>query len=190
MKLKKLTAFLVSVIILIASLSSGMNAFAIVMTETQYSYDSPNMSWLRDLIVKEDMNSLDGMTQRNTLVAKATYPYRETAETFKEEVAYYQALYTLDEDMANVIYLYMLEITMTFASGADSSYSDEFIRTYLESIGIVYPPEDSEETKIVARAFFSIVTKDESYVVKRGTGLYEAFTAYISTLLGVNMNEI
>ena len=190
MKLKKLTAFLVSVIILIASLSSGMNAFAIVMTETQYSYDSPNMSWLRDLIVKEDMNSLDGMTQRNTLVAKATYPYRETAETFKEEVAYYQSLYTLDEDMANVIYLYMLEITMTFASGADSSYSDEFIRTYLESIGIVYPPEDSEETKIVARAFFSIVTKDEGYVVKRGTGLYEAFTAYISTLLGVNMNAI
>ena len=190
MKLKKLTAFLVSVIILIASLSSGLNAFAIVMTETQYSYDSPNMSWLRDLIVKEDMNSLDGMTQRNTLVAKATYPYRETAETFKEEVAYYQSLYTLDEDMANVIYLYMLEITMTFASGADSSYSDEFIRTYLESIGIVYPPEDSEETKIVARAFFSIVTKDEGYVVKRGTGLYEAFTAYISTLLGVNMNAI
>ena len=190
MKLKKLTAFLVSVIILIASLSCGMNASAIVMTETQYSYDSPNMSWLRDLIVKEDMNSLDGMTQRNTLVAKATYPYKETAETFKEEVAYYQALYTLDEDMANVIYLYMLEITMTFASGADSSYSDEFIRTYLESIGIVYPPEDSEETKIVARAFFSIVTKDENYVVKRGTGLYEAFTGYLSTLLGVNMNAI
>ena len=190
MRLKKLTAFLVSVIILIASLSSGMNAFAIVMTETQYSYDSPNMSWLRDLIVKEDMNSLDGMTQRNTLVAKATYPYRETAETFKEEVAYYQQLYTLDEDMANVIYLYMLEITLSFASGVDSNYSDEFIRSYLESLGIVYPSEESEETKIVARAFFSIVTKDEGYVVKRGTGLYEAFTAYISTLLGVNMNAI
>lgn len=190
MKLKKLTAVLVAVIILIASVSSGMSAFAIVMTETQYSYDSPNMSWLKDLIVKEDMNSLDGMTLRNDLVAKASYPYRETAETFKEEVAYYQSLYTLDENMANVIYLYMLEIALTFASGTDSGYSDEFIRSYLESIGIVYPSEESEETKIVARAFFSVITKDEGYVVKRGTGLYEAFTAYISTILGVNMNAL
>lgn len=190
MKLKKLTAVLMAIVILFTALSCGMSAYAIVMTETQYTYDSPNMSWLKDLIVKEDMNSLDGMAQQNNLVAKAEYPYRETAESFKEEVAYYQSLYTLDENMANVIYLYMLEIAMSFATATDTSYSDEFIQSYLESIGIVYPSVESEETKIVARAFFSIITKDEGYVVKRGTGLYEAFTAYISTILGVNINAI
>lgn len=190
MKLKKLTAVFMTVVMLFTALSCGMSAYALVMAETQYTYDSPNLSWLKDIIVKEDMKSVDGMSQRNTLVAKAQYPYSATAETFKEEVANYQAIYTLDENMANVIYLYMLELALTFANATDKSYSDEFIRSYLESLGIVYPSEESEETKIIARAFFSIITKDEGYVVKRGTGLYQAFTAYISQILGVNIDMI
>ena len=92
MKLKKLTAVLMSAVILFVATSWSMVAGAIVLTETQYTYDSPNMSWLKDLLIKEDMNSIDGMTQRNTLVAKAEYPYTATAESFKEEVSYYQAL--------------------------------------------------------------------------------------------------
>lgn len=193
MKLKKLLAVLMTVVILITAVSSGMNALAaIIMTETQYTYDSPNLSWLKDLIVKEDMTSVDGMMQSNTLVAKPEYPYMETAESFREEVSYYQVLYTLDEDMANVMYLYMLDLAMSFANVTDSNYSDEFIRSYLESIGIVFPPdsENSEETRIIARALFSIVTKDEGYTVKNGTGLNEAFIAYISTILGVNINSV
>ncbi len=190
MKLKKLTAVFMTVVMLFTVLSCGMSAYALVMAETQYTYDSPNLSWLKDLIVKEDMKSVDGMSQRNTLVAKAQYPYSETPETFKEEVATYQALYTLDENMANVLYLYMLELTMSFADATDKSYSDEFIREYLESLGIVYPSEDSQETRIIARALFSIATKDENFVVKRGTGLYQAFTSYISQILGVNLDMI
>ena len=125
------------------------------MAETQYAYDSPNLSWLKDLIVKENMTSVDGLSQRNTIIPKAQYPYSATAETFKEEVASYQAIYTLNEDMANVLYLYMLELTMSFANATDKSYSDEFIRAYLESLGIVYPSEDTQETKIIARALFT-----------------------------------
>ncbi len=188
--MKKGIAVLLSVVMLLAAMSAGLNAYALVMCETQYVYDSPNLSWLKDLIVKENMTNVDGLSQRNTLVAKAQYPYIATAESFKAEVEDYQMLYTLDENMANVIYLYMLEMVMSFAGATDDSYSDEFIRTYLESIGIVYPETDSEETKIVARAFFSVITADESYVVKRGTGLYEAFTAYISEMLGVRADLI
>lgn len=190
MKLKKLIAVFMTAVMLFTVVSCGMSAQALVMAETQYTYDSPNLSWLKDIIVKEDMTSLDGISQGSTIVAKPQYPYNATAETFREEVANYQMLYTLDENMANVIYLYMLELTLTFANATDKSYSDEFIRSYLESLGIVYPSAESEETKIIARAFFSIITKDEGYVVKRGTGLYEAFTAYISEILGVNINMI
>ncbi len=192
MKLKKLFAVMLTLILLLSIVSTGLIASAIMMVETQYTYDSPNQSWLKDLIVKEDMKSVDGLSQRNTLVAKPQYPYTDTAESFREEVSYYQVLYTLDEDMANVIYIYMLELAMSFANVSDTHYSDEFIRSYLENIGIVYPEEDadSEETRIVARAFFSIITKDEGYTVKKGTGLFEAFTAYISTLFGVNIDSI
>lgn len=190
MKLKKLTAVLMSAVILLVATSWSMVAGAIVITETQYTYDSPNMSWLKGLIVKEDMNNLDGMTQRNTLVAKAEYPYSETADSFKEEVSYYQTLYTLDEDMASVIYLYMLEVAKSFASATDSNYSDEFIKSYLESIGIVYPEVENEETKIVARALFAIATNDENFSVKRGTELYDAFGQYLSPMLGVNADVL
>lgn len=193
MKFKKLTAIFLTALIFITALSAGINAAALVMCETQYSYDKADMSWLKDLIIKEDMTSIGGLSKRNTYTPKAKYPYRETAASFKEEVAYYQALYTLDEDMANVIYLYMLELTKSFADSVNvTEYSDEFIKDYLESLGIVYPSgsENSEETKIVARALFALITNDEDFTVKRGTGLYEAFTDYFSDITGVNVSSI
>ena len=194
MKFKRLIAVIMTAVLLITALSAGICASALLMVETQYTYDSANLSWLKDLIIKEDMASVSGLSKSNTLEPVAKYPYRETAASFSEEIANYQILYTLDEDMADVAYLYMLELAESLASSsASSAYSDEFIRSYLESLGIVYPTgeaADSSETRIVARAFFSIVTSDEDYVVNRGTGLYEAFTAYISTLLGVNVSAI
>ncbi len=190
MKIKKLIAVFMTVIMMVTVMSCGMNALALVMCETQFSYDTADMSWLKDLIVKENMSSVDGLSQRNTLIPKAEYPYRETAESFRSEILYYQTIYTLDEDMANVAYLYMLELAKSFAGPATENYSDEFIKSYLESIGIVYPANDDDETKIVARALFSVIISDEKYEVKKGTGLYEAFTDYISVLLGVDISSI
>ncbi|MBR5233427.1 MAG: cadherin-like beta sandwich domain-containing protein [Clostridia bacterium] len=191
-KPKKLIALFMTVVMLITVMSCGFSALAVVMCETQFVYDSADMSWLKDLIFKENMSSVDGLSQRNTLVPKAEYPYRETPESFKEEIANYQTVYTLDENMANAAYLYMLDLAKAFAGPATENYSDDFIKSYLESIGIVYPEnsEDDDETKIVARALFSIIISDENYKVKKGTGLYEAFTDYVSVLLGVNVGSI
>ncbi len=192
MKLKRLTAVMLTVVMLFTMLSCGLNALAVVMCETQYVYDSANMSWLKDLIVKENMSSVGGLSQRNTIVAKAEYPYRATPQSFSEEIAYYQAIYTLDEDMANVIYLYMLEMVKSFTSANTKNYSDEFIKAYLEKIGIVYPQNSAndDETKIVARALFSIITADEKFKVEPRTGLYEAFMDYASKLIGVDINAL
>ena len=190
MNIKKITAVIMAVVVMISVLSCGFVAAALIICETQFTYDSANPSWLKDLIIKEDMNNVDGLSQRNTLVAKPQYPYRATAESFKKEVESYETLYTLDENMANVAYLYMLELAMSFAGSVDEGYSDEFIRSYLESVGIVYPEEETAETAIVARAFFSIITSDENFVVERGTGLNEAFISYVSKLLGVNLDSV
>lgn len=190
MNIKKITAVIMAAVVMISVLSCGFVAAALIICETQFTYDSANPSWLKDLIIKEDMNNVDGLSQRNTLVAKPQYPYRATAESFKKEVESYETLYTLDENMANVAYLYMLELAMSFAGSVDEGYSDEFIRSYLESVGIVYPEEETAETAIVARAFFSIITSDENFVVERGTGLNEAFISYVSKLLGVNLDSV
>ncbi len=190
MKIKKMIAVFLTTVMLVTVMSCGLNAFALVMCETQYVYDSADMSWLKDLIVKENMSSVDGLSQRNTLIPKSEYPYGATPDSFKNEIAYYQTVYTLDENMANVAYLYMLELAKSFAGPATSNYSDEFIKSYLESVGIVYPENADDETKIVARALFSVIISDEKYEVKKGTGLYEAFTDYISVLLGVNVSVL
>lgn len=192
MKIKKVIAVFITVVMLISVMSCGLNALALVMCETQFVYDSADMSWLKDLIVKENMSSVDGLSQRNTLIPKPEYPYSATPESFMSEILYYQTVYTLDEDMADVAYLYMLDLAKAFAGPATADYSDEFIKSYLESVGIVYPEnsEDDEETKIVARALFSVIISDEKYVVKKGTGLYEAFTEYVSVLLGVNVSVL
>lgn len=193
-KLRKFIALMLSLIIMSFAFSAGMTAYAIVMCETQYAYDSADPSWLKDITVKEDMNTINGMTGRNTLKPIASYPYRETAESFSEEIDYYKILYTLDENMANAAYLYLLSLAESFTNSAVASgVSDEFIRSYLESLGIVYPSgssENSAETKTVARALYAIIASDDSYTIKRGTGLYDAFTAYLAKLLGVSNSVI
>ena len=108
MKIKKVIAVFITVVMLISVMSCGLNALALVMCETQFVYDSADMSWLKDLIVKENMSSVDGLSQRNTLIPKPEYPYSATPESFMSEILYYQTVYTLDEDMADVAYLYML----------------------------------------------------------------------------------
>ena len=193
MKRNRILAVFLTVVMLITALSTGLSAAALMMVETQYTYDSANLSWLKDMIIKEDMSSVNGLSSSCTLEPVAKYPYRETAESFKEEILYYQMMYTLDENMVDVIYLYMLDLVESMASTTTSDYTDEFIKSYLESLGVVYPSgeaENSTETYIVARALFSILNSDEDYEVKRGTGLYDAFTGYISKLLGVNVSVI
>ena len=195
MKLKKLLAVLLTAVLLTGILSYGFASYAILMVETQFTYDSVNLSWLKDIIVKEDMSSIQSLASNQAqLEPLSKYPYRHTADSFSEEIKYYQVLYTLDEDMAEVAYLYILQIVESLAaSTTSSSFSDEYIRSYLESLGVVYPAgeaENSSETLIVARALYSVIAKDEDFTIKRGTGLYEAFTSYISVIIGVDMSYI
>ena len=75
MKLKKLISVLMAAVMLFSLLSSGLTAFAVVMCETQYVYDSADLSWLKDLIIKEDMSSVNGLSSSCTLEPVAKYPY-------------------------------------------------------------------------------------------------------------------
>ena len=62
---KRLVLTLLSVLIITSMLASSMLASAAIMfVETQFTYDSPNTAWLKDLIVKEDVLSVQGLTER------------------------------------------------------------------------------------------------------------------------------
>ena len=56
---------------------------------TQYEYEENDPSWLRKLLVKENMLSVDGIITEKALYPVSKYPYITDAPSFKEEVEEY-----------------------------------------------------------------------------------------------------
>ena len=77
--------------------------------QTQYLYDSNNPSWLRKLVVKEDMLSTDGILNEAVLYPVCDYPYTMDAPTFKKQVQENIELFTLDDDSQKAAYLYLFQ---------------------------------------------------------------------------------
>lgn len=188
-KKKSLSVFLCLTLIISAlSFSAG----ALTTFNTQYSYDESNPSWLSDLIVIESVSVDTAISGELNLISAVTdYPYSETADTFKENVYYYELLYTLDEDAANAAYLYAMEYLNLFSEATETNVSDEFIAYWLTQQGVEMPDEMTTEDLIVARTLYSIMTSnDYSYEIVSGTDLDTAIMAYLSNALGVDLSSI
>lgn len=177
---------------LLGSLSAGLTAFAVIGVDTQYSYESNDPGWLSDIIVKEDMATVESLAARSILEPVADYQYNHTADSFRSEIEYYEKLYTLDPALSNSSMLYIMQSAsrLNGAAAADS-YSDEYIRSYLTRLGIVWP-EGGDETEhaIAARALFSFLTANPQYTVTPGAGLYDVFTTYLSQMVGTDVSSI
>ena len=76
---------------------------------TQYKYEENDPSWLRQLVIKEDMLSSSGLMSEEVLHPVTNYPYTTDAPHFKAQVEDYIEMYTLDEDSQRAAYLYLLE---------------------------------------------------------------------------------
>ena len=76
---------------------------------TQYEYETNNPSWLRKLLVKENMLSVDGIITEKALYPVTDYPYITDAPCFKEEVEEYAHYYTLDEESQRAAYIYVFQ---------------------------------------------------------------------------------
>ncbi len=188
----KILSPLICAAALLGSLSAGFTAFAVIGADTQYSYDSNDPGWLSDIIVKEDMATVESLASRSTLEPVAKYQYNHTADSFRQEIEYYEKLYTLDPALSNSSYLYIMQAAsqMNGAAAADS-YSDEYIKSYLTRMGIVWP-EGGDETEhaIAARALYSFLTANPEYTVTPGAGLYDVFTTYLSQMVGTDVSSI
>lgn len=190
MKFRRTIALILAAALMIPVLSFA--ASAIVLAETQYHYDEADPSWLKDLVVMEQLNINDAVGGKlNKICADAQYEYSETAETFKETVSYYYLLYKLDADSRKAAYLYILDYLNLFSSAANSGVSDEYIRYFLESAGIVYPEQETALTPVLARALYALLTSSDSkYTIAKGTNLETALMAYAAETFGVDINTL
>ena len=164
---------------------------ALFAFETQFEYESADPAWLTDLVIKEDMSSVDGLANSGALIPKPDYPYTETAESFRKDVARYCSLYNLNEGSQRAAYLYFFDVLGTQAGGVlAGEISDDDIRVYLESMGVQYPDEPDADEKIMARALYTAMITGAFSDGVNGVPLEEAAVSYLSSLTGMNMDTL
>ena len=175
-------------ICLVPCLWAGAALFAF---ETQFEYESADVAWLTDLVIKEDLSSVSGLAQRCKLVPKPTYPYTETAESFRKDVARYCSLYNLNEGSQRAAYLYFFDVLSTQSGNLlAGEISDDDIRIYLESVGIEYPDFPDSDELIVARALYGAMVSGAFSGVTSGASLEEVMVTYLASLTGVNIDTL
>lgn len=193
MNLKKVLYCILS-FILVISLISGtfVTSSALIFLETQYTYDKPNTAWLKDIIIKDDMRSISGLTDRCTLMARPDYLYTNTPESFLIEVNELIDLYELDSDSQRASYFYIFETLSEFSTAGHSEISDEYIKFWLQENEIAYPSDGlyDPETTILARALYIIMNNEaiNQPEIENNATIESTLIKYFSPLLGVDLD--
>ena len=160
---------------------------------TQYKYEESNPSWLRQLVIKEDMLSSSGLFKEEVLIPVCDYPYTMDAPNFKAQVEEYIELYTLDDDSQRAAYLYLLEQLGALDIIANPETSDKSKADWLREQGIIITEEDEKDPdkKLMISALYALMQNDFYYVIKgerlkipEGTPLEEAVVMYLIGLSG------
>ncbi len=202
--MKKFTKKLLSVFAVIMALavvcpSAFARDFAPVIdatnigVRTQYKYEENDPSWLRQLVIKEDMLSSNGLFKEEVLLPVCDYPYTTDAPHFKAQVEEYIELYTLDDNSQRAAYLYLLEQIGALSIIANPETSDKSKAEWLREHGIIITEEDEKDPdkKLMISALYALMQNDFYYVIKgerldipQGTPLEEAVVMYIMALSG------
>lgn len=162
---------------------------------TQYKYEEVDPSWLRQLVIKEDMLSSNGLFKEEVLIPVCDYPYTTDAPTFKAHVEEYIELYTLDDESQRAAYLYLLEQIGALSIIANPETSEKSKADWLREHGIIITEEDEEDLDkiLMISALYALMHNDFYYVIKgerldipKGTPLEEATVMYLMALSGEN----
>ena len=160
---------------------------------TQYKYDEVNPSWLRQLTIKEDMLSSNGLFKEEVLIPVCQYPYTTDAPQFKAQVEEYIELYTLDDDSQKAAYLYLLEQIGALGIIANPETTDAEKVEWLRQQGIIITEEDEKDPErvLMINALYALMKNDFYYVIKgerlkipQGTTLEEAVIMHLMGLSG------
>lgn len=163
--------------------------------QTQYAYSENNVSWIRKLIIKEDMLSVEGIATEAILHPVTPYPYTTDAEHFKAEVAECTKTFTLDEESQKAAYFYLLEQIGALTIISEPTVSDQTKADWLREKGIVITEEDEKDAErvLMISALYAMMRNDLYYVytgehieIPAGTPMEEALVMYIVALSGQN----
>ena len=161
--------------------------------QTQYKYSENNVSWIRKLIIKEDMLSSSGILNEAVLHPVTDYPYTTDAPHFKAEVEECVKTYTLDEESQKAAYLYVLDQIGALTIISEPTTSNETKADWLRAQGIIITKEDeadADKTLLISALYAMMrndlyyVMKGEHYTIPSGTPLEEAVVMYIAALSG------
>ena len=200
-KSAKILSFFLTVVLLITTLSTSAFAkdFAPKFDisnpgiQTQYIYSENNVSWIRKLVVKEDMLSPEGIATEAVLHPVTDYPYTTDAPHFKAEVEECTKTYTLDEDSQRAAYLYLIKQVGALSLISEPTVSDQTKADWLRSQGIVITEEEEQDPEkvLMISALYAMMRNDLYYVytgehltITKGTSLEQAIVIYLASLSG------
>ncbi|MBQ6935920.1 MAG: cadherin-like beta sandwich domain-containing protein, partial [Clostridia bacterium] len=161
--------------------------------KTQYEYEATNPSWLRQLIVKENMLSVDGIITEKALHPVTDYPYITDAPCFKEEVEEYAHYYTLDEESQRAAYIYVFQQLGALSIIGDPDATNQSKVSWLREQGVLITPEQEEDPDSIfmISALYALWKNDFYYVftgerltIPPGTTLEAALMMYMVALDG------
>ncbi len=161
--------------------------------QTQYAYSENNVSWIRKLVIKEDMLSSSTILNEVVLHPVTDYPYTTDAPHFKAEVEECVKTYTLDEESQKAAYLYVLDQIGALTIISEPTTSNETKADWLRAQGIIVTEEDEKDAErvLLISALYAMmrndlyyVMKGEQYTIPAGTPLEEAVVMYIAALSG------
>lgn len=161
--------------------------------QTQYTYSENDVSWIRKLVIKEDMLSTQGIATQAVLHPVTDYPYITDAPHFKAEVEECIKTYTLDEESQKAAYLYVLNQIGALTIISEPTTSNETKADWLRQQGIIITEEDEADADkvLLISALYAMMRNDLYYVYKgehftipQGTPLEEAVVMYIAALSG------
>lgn len=197
---KFLAAFLTAVMFVVAVIpSASAKDFAPKFdvtnlgVQTQYAYSENNVSWIRKLVIKEDMLSAQGIATETVLHPVTDYPYTNDAPHFKADVNECVKTYTLDEESQKAAYIYILNQIGALTIISEPTTSNETKAEWLRAQGIIVTKEDeaNAEKVLLISALYAMMRNDLYYVYKgehltipSGTPLEEAVVMYVAALSG------
>lgn len=197
----KILSFLFSTVLLVTSLCTPAFAkdfapkfdISNLGVQTQYLYSENNVSWLRKLVIKEDMLSVEGIATESVLHPVTDYPYTTDAPHFKSEVEECTKTYTLDEDSQRAAYLYLIKQVGALSIISEPTVSDQTKADWLREQGIVVTEADEEDPErvLMISALYAMMRNDLYYVytgehltIAEGTTLEQAIVIYLAALSG------
>ncbi len=178
--------------ILCALLVFNSTAFAAVFTfETQREHSSADIAWLTDLVIKENMETVDGMAGHLILKALPDEPYTETPESFRDEVNEYCLLYSLTEGSEKAALIYLFDLLGSDNSIYSAGASDRDVREYLQGNGITMPASLDSDGLIMARALYLAMmtgafSPSDYSDYGAAVAFEQALISYVSDLSGID----